>query len=79
MIKLLQAAIRAQKEKVGVYEKHIISNSPERNLKLGYSIAFDQSGRVVKSIKNVKVGQNLQVNVSDGRIRSKINKLIEKK
>lgn len=52
-------------------EKTIASNNPERQLRLGYSIAFC-SGKVVKSTKDVKIEDTLDIKVQDGEIKSKI-------
>ena len=61
-------------EKLKNIEKIIIMNNPERQLKLGYSIATI-NGKIIKSIKDAKVGQNLEVKLSDGSISSEINKI----
>jgi exodeoxyribonuclease VII large subunit len=58
-------------------EKLIISYNPERQLKLGYSIAR-RNGMVIKSAKSVKIGEDLDVQVSDGEIKSKVEKIINK-
>ena len=52
-------------------ENIIKINNPERQLKLGYSISTI-NGKIIRSIKNIKVGQNLEVKVSDGTITSEI-------
>lgn len=49
----------------------IDTNNPERQLKLGYSIAFS-GGKVVRSIKDTSVGQPLEVRVMDGEILSEV-------
>lgn len=45
-------------------------NNPERQLKLGYSIAF-LNGRVLKSAKNVKINDELKLKFEDGEIKCK--------
>lgn len=47
---------------------------PARQLKLGYSIAYF-SGKVVKTIKQVRVGENIDIKVSDGDIVSIIKNI----
>lgn len=47
---------------------------PARQLKLGYSIAY-VSGRVVKTVKQVSIGENMEIRVSDGGIESIIKKI----
>jgi len=52
-------------------EKIIGLNDPERQLMLGYSIARCNN-KIVRSIKNVKIGEGIDVQVSDGKINSQI-------
>lgn len=54
--------------------KLINSNDPERQLKLGYSI-IQSNNRVVKSTKDVKIGQEVEISVYDGKILSEIKKI----
>ena len=54
--------------------KMIYSNNPERQLKLGYSIARC-GGKIVRSVKNVKLGDNLDISVVDGNIISEVKKV----
>jgi exodeoxyribonuclease VII large subunit len=51
-------------------EKIIATNNPERQLKMGYSIAL-LKGKVVRKTGDVKSGDNLDIRVSDGIIKSK--------
>jgi exodeoxyribonuclease VII large subunit len=55
-------------------EKIITMNNPERQLKLGYSIA-KINGKIIKSIKEIKIGQDLEIKVSDGVISSEIKNI----
>lgn len=54
--------------------KFIELNNPERQLKLGYSIARC-GGKIVRSVKNVKLGDDLDVRVADGNIISQIKNI----
>ena len=47
--------------------KIIYSNNPERQLKLGYSIARC-GGKIVRKISDTKIGENIDLKVSDGII-----------
>lgn len=62
------------KQNLNQTEEVINLNNPERQLKLGYSIAFC-NGKVVKKSKDAKIGEDLELKVSDGSIFSKINKI----
>ena len=52
-------------------ESIIVAHNPERQLKLGYSIA-SVNGKIIKSIKNVAVGNNIDLMVVDGTIVSQV-------
>lgn len=69
--KSLLSNISQQLESAG---KVIYSNNPERQLKLGYSIARCQ-GKIVKTIKNVKLKDNLDIRVVDGNIISEVKEI----
>ena len=54
-------------------ERVIFSNNPERQLKLGYSIA-SIGGKIIRRVGEVKVGDELNLKVSDGVIVSEVKK-----
>ena len=58
-------------------EKIIGLNDPERQLMLGYSITRCNN-KIVRSIKNVKIGEGIDVQVSDGKINSQIINITKK-
>lgn len=47
---------------------------PARQLKLGYSIAYN-AGKILKTVKQVKVGDNIDIKISDGNIGSIIKNI----
>jgi len=50
----------------------IQNNNPKRNLALGYSIAR-KSGKVIRAVDDVKIGDIVDLEVIDGIIKSKVN------
>ncbi|MCX6720945.1 MAG: exodeoxyribonuclease VII large subunit [Candidatus Staskawiczbacteria bacterium] len=62
------------KEKLQNIEKIVNLNNPERNLKLGYSIA-SVGGKIIRKTSDVKIGENLDIKVSDGIISSEIKNI----
>jgi exodeoxyribonuclease VII large subunit len=64
------------KYKIKNTEKLINSYNPERQIRLGYSITRI-NGKLIKSIKSVKIGEDIDVQVSDGSIQSKIRNIIK--
>jgi len=64
--------IQSVKEKIKSFEKMVELSSPERNLKLGYSIVSNEKGKIVRSKKDVEMGDVLKTKVLDGEIESKV-------
>ncbi len=58
-------------QKLAEAGKAVFLNNPERQLKLGYSIARC-GGKIVRSVKSVKLGDDLDIRVVDGNIVSEI-------
>ncbi|MDO8559160.1 MAG: exodeoxyribonuclease VII large subunit [bacterium] len=65
-------------EKLAQSEKVILLNNPERQLKLGYSIAM-AGNRVVRKTGDVRMGEAIDLRVSDGKIISEVKKIINNK
>ncbi len=64
--------IRREKEKLVSAWKLIEVNNPERQLKLGYSLAFSK-GRVIRSVGDVKSGEEITIKVGDGNIEARVD------
>ncbi len=58
-------------------EERLVVADPQRQLKLGYSIA-SINGKVVKSIEQINPGDQFDVQVSDGKIKSQVRNIINK-
>jgi exodeoxyribonuclease VII large subunit len=65
--------IETLKERMDSYERSIRLNDPGRQLRLGYSIVR-HSGKIVRSVKSVASGDILDTELSDGKIKSKVEK-----
>lgn len=77
ILKDFVSTLETIKYNINNIEKIIILNNPERQLKLGYSIAR-HNGKLIKSVKSVKIGEDMDVQVSDGSIQSKIKNINKK-
>ncbi len=77
ILKDFTSTLGSIKYKIKNTEKLITSYNPERQLKLGYSIAR-HNGKLIKSIKSVKIGEDMDVQVSNGLIQSKIRNISER-
>lgn len=66
-----QRRISKQRNKLELWEKTIGIHSPERIYRMGYSLTT-LNGKVVRSIHDVKVGEELLTHTGDGVIRSEV-------
>lgn len=62
------------RQKLALSEKSIALNNPERQLKLGYSIA-SVNGKVIRKITDVNIGADMSIKVSNGVIDSKVKQV----
>jgi exodeoxyribonuclease VII large subunit len=56
-------------------EQNIKTHDPARNLKLGYSLSY-VNGKLVRSVKDLVVGEEAEIRLSDGSFTSEIKKVI---
>jgi len=64
-------------QKLAEAERAVFLNNPERQLRLGYSIA-SINGKVIKETKDVEVGNTVDIKVSDGKITSEVKSKTKK-
>jgi len=62
------------KEKIKHVEELVNLNNPERQLKLGYSIARSDN-KIIRTIKDMKIGDYINIQVADGKIYSRVRDL----
>jgi exodeoxyribonuclease VII large subunit len=70
-IRQFQEILSHAKAKIDVAGRVISANDPARNLRLGYSIAR-QNGRIIKSVRGVAVGDDFDLQLSDGIIEGEV-------
>jgi len=73
----LSRAINQLKQKVVSLEKFMLTYNPERQLKLGYSIVRS-GGKIVKSAIDVKAGDMVSIEVTDGGFESEVRRVYKK-
>lgn len=67
---LLARALSLRQERLVQWEQYLQAVSPERNLRLGYSIVRNKQGKVVKSIHDVVKADPMTTRVADGTMES---------
>ena len=80
-LKLIFDNFQKQVDKVNDYldmaKKRLRAADPEQQLKLGYSIV-SMGGKVINSVKKINKGDKLDIKIFDGKIRSKVEEIINK-
>jgi len=66
------------KNKLQNIEKIVEINNPERNLKLGYSIAT-LNGKIIRQTKDVNIGDKISIRLSDGSALSEVREVKQNK
>lgn len=72
IVQSLGLYMRQVREGVSSASIYLQGVSPERNLRLGYSIVTSVNGRVVKQTKDLVVGDSLKTLLADGSFISKV-------
>jgi len=67
-------AVRIINTKIINLNRLIETNNPERQLSLGYSIVFS-GDKVIRSVKDTKLGEKLNIRVMDGEIMSEVKNI----
>ncbi len=73
--RLFENSLRVTSDKLARAEAYLSGQDPRRNLALGYSIVVGASGRVVKSVNDVSLGENVLTRVNDGAFSAKVEKV----
>jgi exodeoxyribonuclease VII large subunit len=66
----IQSAIIQKKSDIENFAKILEARNPERQLRLGWSIARGSNGKIIRKVDDVKVGEDFEVRVADGNIQS---------
>ncbi|HDZ54491.1 MAG TPA: exodeoxyribonuclease VII large subunit [Candidatus Nealsonbacteria bacterium] len=69
-----RSLLLAVNQKLGQAEKAVFFNNPERQIRLGYSIA-SCDGKIVRRTGDVKIGKNIDIKVIDGKIISEVKNI----
>lgn len=69
---LLGNSLAAKARLCEAHGRYLESVDPERNLRLGYSIVSDTNGKVLKNLKGVSMGQDIQTRLYRGCIVSTV-------
>lgn len=68
----MNSALEESRHKLAIYIEKMKGLSPLQKLNQGYAYVTDKSGRTMRSIKDTKQGEVLDVYVTDGRVRTQV-------
>ena len=67
--------IRIEKKNLGSVQEKLRLVDPQNILKRGYSLTM-MNGKIVKSVQQVNAGDVLETRLSDGRLESNVEKIM---
>lgn len=68
----MEKLLRTRRHELAIYIERLKSLSPLEKLNSGYSYITDESGGNIRSVKQVREGQELEITVSDGSFRATV-------
>jgi len=74
---LMKRSLREKRHRLDIYIEKMKGLSPLQKLQSGFSYVIDEDGRNIRSVKNAKIGQELQIQMSDGRLSATITGVME--
>ena len=72
---LMHYAVERKKYQLAVFAEKMNGVSPLRKLSQGYAFVVNETGKSVKKIEDVEIGQNIQVSVTNGTIEAVVEKV----
>lgn len=66
----IQRNLHRKQNILDVLTAKISAHNPENTLKRGFSLLKDKKGKLIRSINQVKIGDNLLISLSDGQLES---------
>lgn len=71
----MERLLQARRHEMALYIERMKGLSPLERLSGGYSYVSDESGGNIRSVKQVKTGQRVEVRVSDGSFEATVGKI----
>ena len=62
-------------QRLATTERIITSSNPERQLRLGYSLAM-RNGKLLRSVRDIRIGENINVKMGDGELITVIKEIL---
>ena len=69
--------IKERRAKLGLLSSKLEGGSPLKKIASGYAYAADSSGKRVKSVKQLKKGDDISLTFADGKADARISNVIQ--
>ncbi|MBF0405949.1 MAG: exodeoxyribonuclease VII large subunit [Candidatus Riflebacteria bacterium] len=71
--------LKSERHRLELYSMNLISLNPRAVLNRGYIMAVDENNRVISSVNQLKTGDNIRIDLSDGNADATINNISSEK
>lgn len=71
--KVVQNFVMKEKERIHLNESSVRLLNPENVLKRGYTLTLKE-GKIIKSVSDLQIADNIETRFADGKVKSKITK-----
>jgi len=72
----MQKLLQRRKHELAIYIERMKGLSPLEKLSSGYSYVEDESGKNIRSVEQVKVGDKVSIRMKDGRVNATVSELV---
>ena len=76
MVKQTRRLVTNKEKDLQNLAKALVLLSPENTLSRGYSISYDKSGHILRSVNSTEIGDIIAIKLSDGKLRSQVKEKI---
>ncbi len=76
--KLMEIILTKKKHQLEIYAERLEGLSPLKKLSKGYALVVNSSNEVMNRLEKAKVGELLQISVTNGDVMARVEELIEK-
>ncbi|MEJ5307294.1 MAG: exodeoxyribonuclease VII large subunit [candidate division WOR-3 bacterium] len=79
LVNSLRIKFEKVKQKTEILKTNLINLNPKEILKRGFSITLNETGEIVKSIKNLNIDSKINIIFIDGNVNADVKKIEEEK
>jgi len=76
--KLIEVILTKKKHQLEIYAEKLEGLSPLKKLSKGYALVVNSNNEVMNRLEKAKVGDMLQISVTDGDVMARVEELIMK-